>query len=201
MKKAVQTTAAQTRDQREHKRITTTLPGRLFVPAEEADWPCEILNLSLGGAGVRCEEPPPLNSFVVLYVDGIGRYEAVATRYVEGELGLRFVCNDAQRQRLLEDLITFVSGGLTHDTRLRRHGRQASRSIGNLTLADGSSVPCDILDVSLQGLSLRTAYRPPIGEIVEFGHTQGRVIRHHADGVGIEFLIPSKNSAVQANGD
>ena len=74
-------------DQRASERYPMRLAGKLFVPAEEVTLDCTIINLSVGGAGIYCAEPPPLDCFVVLYIDGFGRYEGVTTRYVEGELG------------------------------------------------------------------------------------------------------------------
>jgi hypothetical protein len=48
--------------------------------------------------------------------------------------------------------------------------------------------------MSLQGVSLRTDSRPPIGEIINLGRTWGRVIRHHQDGIAIQFLELMANS-------
>ena len=92
----------QSPDQREHDRVVTSLSGQLFVPAEDIYIDCEILNLSLGGAGIRCDEPPPLHTFVMLKIDGFGQYESVATRYIEGELGLRFICDEDRCHLLLK---------------------------------------------------------------------------------------------------
>src|SRR6185312_4309159 len=85
-------------ERRTYERIATALQGKFFIPAEELTLDCEIVNLSAGGAGVRCEEPPPLQTFVVLYIEGFGRFECVATRFAEGQLGLHFVCKEAKRQ-------------------------------------------------------------------------------------------------------
>jgi hypothetical protein len=175
-------------EQRAHERIITALPGRFFIPAEEATLDCQIVNLSGGGAGIRCSEPPPLDTFVVLYIDGFGRFDGVATRYVEGALGLKFVCKQAKRLRLLRDLANYVDSGATPLTRLRRHPRTPSVSVGYYHRPNGERVPCDVLDMSLQGVSLRTAIRPPIGEIINLGRTWGRIVRHHEDGIAIAFL-------------
>jgi len=181
-------------DQRQHERVVTALPGRLFVPAEEVTLECRIVNLSAGGAGVECEEPPPLNAFVVLYVDGFGRFDCVATRFVKGELGLRFVCKEAKRQRLVEDLSSFVQTGATRKTRLRLYPRLPSESDTHFTHASGVTAPCQVVDISLQGLSLRTAMRPPIGEMITMGLTHGRVVRHLDDGIAIQFIDISEST-------
>jgi hypothetical protein len=188
MKSEAKAVAPAPGEQRAFERIATALAGKLFVPAEEVTLDCEIVNLSGGGAGVRSAEPPPLNTYVVLYIEGFGRFECVATRFVEGELGLKFVCKEAKRQRLLRDLAVYVNNGAAGVTRLRRHQRVNSVSVGYFSRPSGETVACDVLDISLQGVSLRTGSRPPIGEIINLGRTWGRVIRHHPDGIAIQFL-------------
>jgi hypothetical protein len=176
-------------EQRADARVKLRLEGKLFLPAEETTFECIVVDLSAGGAGIYCAEPPPLNSFVVLYVNGFGRFEGVATRYVKGELGLRFVCKDSKRKRLEEDLDNYVKEGLLGITRLRRFQRTAPRApIEHFIRADGSVVPCELLDISLQGVSLRTRVHPPIGEVIELGATKAWVIRHFDDCIGVQFL-------------
>jgi hypothetical protein len=181
-------------DQRQYERIATALTGRLFVPAEECTLECRIINLSAGGAGVECDEPPPLNAFVVLYVDGFGRFDCVATRYVKGELGLRFVCKEAKRRRLVEDLTSFVQTGITRKTRLRAHRRLPSDTATHFTRANGATAPCQVMDISLQGLSLCTDLQPPIGEIISLGVCHGRVVRHLDSGIAIQFVHTSEGT-------
>jgi hypothetical protein len=179
---------ARSDDQRSSDRVVVTLAGKLFVPAEETTLDCTVINLSVGGAGLYCLEPPPLEAFVVLYVTGFGRFEGVTTRFVKGELGLKFICKDAKRKRLEEDLAGFVREGMVGVTRLRRYPRAAaSAQISQFTCANGESVPCKLLDVSLQGALLKTAVRPAIGEVIRLGQTRAWVIRHHAEGVGVQF--------------
>ena len=176
-------------EQRADERVKLRLEGKLFLPAEETTFECIIVDLSAGGAGIYCAEPPPLNSFVVLYVNGFGRFEGVATRYVKGELGLRFVCKDAKRKRLVEDLDSYVKEGLLGITRLRRFQRSKPRApLDHFIRTNGSVVPCELLDISLQGVSLRTKVHPPIGEVIELGATKGWVIRHFDDCIGVQFL-------------
>jgi hypothetical protein len=160
----------------------------MFVPTEDMTLECQVINLSAGGALIQCEAPPPRNIRVVLYIDGFGRFEAVTTRYVRDELGLRFVCTEEKRQRLLQNIAAFINGGVTSATQLRRHVRTASTSFGYFVPPSGESVSCNVLNISSQGMSLRTKGRPPIGEIVNFGCTKGRVVRHHENGIAIQFL-------------
>ena len=190
-----QAQSARSQDQRSSERVAVRLAGKLFVPAEQNTLECIIINLSVGGAGIHCPEPPPLDAFVVLYVDGFGRFDGVTTRYVNGELGLKFVCKEARRKKLEQDLESFVKEGMTSVTRLRRHRRNpVNTSILFFSRADGSQAACKLMDLSFQGAMLKTHVRPPIGEIVHLGQTRGWVVRHHDEGIGVQFQQPFEAS-------
>ena len=178
-------------EQRGSERYTVRLAAKLFVPAEQITLDCTVVNLSAGGAGLHCPEPPPLDAFVVLYMEGFGRFDAVTTRYIKGELGLKFVYKDAKRKRLEQDLANFIQDGMTGITRLRRHRRNATSSpILFFTRTDGSAAACKVMDISLQGVLLKTQVRPDIGEVIHLGQTRGWVVRHHEQGIGVQFQQP-----------
>ncbi|HVU20193.1 MAG TPA: PilZ domain-containing protein, partial [Rhizomicrobium sp.] len=78
--------------------------------------------------------------------------------------------------------------GLIDDADLRRHDRTPTKGIARFTRADGQFVACEVMDLSVSGVSLKTDVRPPIGEFVLIGQMAGRVARHHESGIGIEFI-------------
>jgi hypothetical protein len=61
--------------------------------------------------------------------------------------------------------------------------------------ANGQVLACDVLDISLDGVSVRTKFRPPVGEIVNLGRTRGRVVRHHQDGIAIQYVREVEKAA------
>jgi hypothetical protein len=82
-----------------------------------------------------------------------------------------------------------VKEGTLGVTRLRRFQRGTPRApIEQFTRANGEVAACELIDISFQGVSLRTSVRPPIGEVIELGLTRGWVIRHFDDCVGVQFL-------------
>ena len=71
----------------------------------------------------------------------------------------------------------------------RRHARyQPSDSASQLILPDGRNYPCEILDISVSGASVKVDVSPSIGTYVMLGKMRGRITRLHAEGIGIEFL-------------
>lgn len=62
---------------------------------------------------------------------------------------------------------------------------QASHTF--LTVADGSTHPCFIIDVSTAGVAISCEYDPPIGTPLAVGACVGRVIRKFDNGFAVRF--------------
>jgi CheY-like chemotaxis protein len=73
------------------------------------------------------------------------------------------------------------------------HERRSYRRVNvggggtDLTLSDGTKQACCVVNLSLGGAAIETYPRPAIGTQVSIGRTNGRVIRHTANGVAVEF--------------
>ena len=70
----------------------------------------------------------------------------------------------------------------------RQHERIAvTNRNAELTLTGGITLPCLLLDVSLSGASVACRAKPDIDEEVRLGRLKARVVRHHSEGVGLQF--------------
>ncbi|HEY2009004.1 MAG TPA: PilZ domain-containing protein [Rhizomicrobium sp.] len=177
-----------TENRRKHERSAVSLDGRLFVPAEESEQPCQVVDLSAGGARVICEDVPPCTTYVILYVNGFGRFPAITTRYSDGAIGMRFDMTEHKRARLTRQIKAYLEAGIVGVTNLRRYKRALVPAQGTFLREDGQEVACMIRDFSLQGLFVETNIRPPLGEMISIGHHKGRVVRHERNGVAIQFV-------------
>ncbi|HWY61789.1 MAG TPA: PilZ domain-containing protein [Rhizomicrobium sp.] len=182
-------------DQRDFQRVRTGQVGTVFVPPDGASHKCTIIDISPGGARVAWTHSILPETLTVLYIEGLGRFDAFVIRSEGAELGLFFVCGDEKRLKIQDKLVQYVGQGTVSPTRLRRHQRMPAKAFGHFTRADGNLVPCHVLDISLQGMSVQTLDRPPIGEIVNLGGAFGRVTRHFGDGIAIQFLLDVTKSA------
>jgi hypothetical protein len=176
-------------ERRRFKRVPVEISGRLFVPAENQEAVCKVLDMSPGGARIGSEVVPASGSQVVVYIDGFGRFEGKVARPVEGGFGIEFSCSAHKRERVAEQLTLYLNGGKIEESTLRRHDRTATKGMARFTRANGDVVNCEVLDLSLSGVSLITEIRPPVGEFVLIGQMAGRVARHHGSGIGIEFIV------------
>ena len=175
-------------ERRRFRRVRVDLPGKLFVPGSGQECACKILDLSPGGAHVEGDLVLEGESQVVLYIDGFGRFEGTVVRRDRLGFGVKFICTALKRERTAEQLTLFMNRSLVDEADLRRDDRTPTKGLTRFTRADGQLVPCEVLDLSMSGISVKTKVRPPIGEFVLIGQMAGRIARHHDEGIGIEFV-------------
>jgi hypothetical protein len=168
--------------------VRVDLSGRLFVPADEREAPCRIIELSPDGASLQCEVVPGCGSSVVLYVEGLSRFEGVVARRNGDVIEVKFVCTVAKRDRTAEQIAAMRDKGLNSGSILRRHERSHRKGCTQFTRANGQIVSGEVIDISVSGVSLRTDTRPLIGEFVLVAQIVGQISRYHEDGIGIEFV-------------
>ena len=172
------------------RRTRLYLPGQLFDPQNEETADCKVLHLWPGGADIQCAAKFPPQTSLVLYVSGFGRFEGRAVPHGDGDgdVELEFAIREAKRDRLIEKLASFAKDGILGVAQLRKHQRILSLATGRITRQNGEEIACEVLDVPLDGVSLKTKERPPVGEIVKLGRCYGRVTRQHSDGVAIQYV-------------
>ncbi|HEY2885001.1 MAG TPA: PilZ domain-containing protein [Rhizomicrobium sp.] len=175
-------------ERRRFRRVRVDLPGRLFVPTDSREAACKIIDMSPGGASVECEIMPALGTQIILYIERLGRFEGAVSRANDPGFGVRFSSTQHKRERTAEQLMLLANNSPLDETNLRRDERIPSKAQTRFTRSDGSIVECDVVDLSTSGISLKTRIKPAVGEFVLIGHMAGRVVRHHNEGVGIEFV-------------
>ena len=164
------------------------------MPGSGEETTCTVLDLSPGGAQIDCSLSLEMGSQAVLYVNGFGRFEGTIVRREDKLSGIRFTSSALKRERTAEQLTLFMNHELVEGTELRRHDRAPTKGLTRFTRVDGQIVPCEVLDLSMSGISVKTDIKPPIGEFVLIGQMAGRIARHHDEGIGIEFVGVSGSS-------
>jgi len=178
------------KERRRFRRVRLSIMGRLYIPATQEEAMCTAQDISPGDACIDCELKQEPMGRAVIYLESLGRFEGPISRGDDGRLVMTFSCSPLKREKLADQLILEVNRHLLGDADLRRHDRveAVSGSYTHFTRASGEQIRCEVLDLSLTGVSVRTELRPPVGEHILIGHRAGRVARHHAEGIGVEFL-------------
>ncbi len=188
-----------TNERRRFRRVRVTLAGRLYIPANQEEAICTVDDISPGDAMLLCELKQEPKGRAVIYLDGLGRFEGPVVRAQDGGFVMTFSCSLQKREKLADHLTLELNRHLLDDSDLRKHDRveAQSGSFTHFTRSTGDQVRCEVLDLSLTGVSVRSDVKPPIGEHILIGARAARVARHHSDGIGVEFLGATHQPSAQ----
>lgn len=178
------------KERRRFRRVHLAVAGRLFVPATQEETVCTIEDISPGDASVLCQLQQEPFGRAVIYLETMGRFEGPIIRRTKTGFVMAFSCSVQKRERLADQLTVELNRHLLSESDLRRYDRieAASGSYTHFTRSNGEQIKCEVLDLSLTGVSVRCDMRPPVGEHILIGHRAGRIARHHNEGVGIEMF-------------
>jgi hypothetical protein len=171
---------------RKYERAPVALEGAIFAAGSTQQ--CQILDLSPGGARLRLAAPLPPQEEVYLYIKGFGRFRAQLVRSADAEIALRFVVDNESVLGLLRGLSNYVKGLDTAQTSQRKEVRVPVSIAAVCRMADGTVLPCEIMDASMRSMSLRLSERPRVGSLITLGGAKVRVIRHHSQGIAVQCL-------------
>ena len=189
---AVDTTTARPASQgdaRRHRRVELSLLGRL-MRANKQEYPCRLIDISVGGAALQSPVTPPVGERIVAYFDHIGGIEGHVVRGMDGGFAMELVATQHKREKLAAQITWLINrdelGGVADS---RHHERTSLRSkTASLKLDEGVVIQVSVVDISMSGASIATEARPPLGAEVKLGKMRGRVVRHHPDGIGVQFI-------------
>jgi hypothetical protein len=178
------------KERRRFRRVNVAITGRLYIPATQEEAICTVEDISPGDACILCELREEPRGRAVIYLDTLGRFEGPVVRARNGGFVMTFSCSLQKREKLADLLALEMNRHLMSEADLRRYDRveATNGSFTHFTRSTGEQMRCEVMDLSLTGVSVRTDHKPPVGEHILIGHRAGRIARHHGDGIGIEFL-------------
>jgi PilZ domain-containing protein len=173
-------------DRRRFRRVPVTLHGR-FMAQNEQEYPCEVVNMSAGGMALLAPVSCQPGERIVAYLENLGRLEGIVARTFEGGFAVEIKASSQKRERIA-NLLTWYTNREYLDGQERKHERFEPRiATQKLILPNGDVHDCRVIDVSLSGASVAMRVKPPLDSTVILGRLRGRVVRHHDQGIGIQF--------------
>ena len=184
-------------DLRRHRRIQLALAGR-FMRADRQEYPCEVKDISVGGASVTSAVLPEAGERVIAYFDQLGGIEGIVGRTFPKGFAFQFRITAHKKEKLAAQITWLMNRDAFPDETGRQHERVGVNSRkSKLKLEDGIVIDVDVLDVSSSGTSLGTSARPAIGSEVFIGKIKAFVRRHHDGGVGLQFAVMQDVNALR----
>ena len=129
------------------------------------------------------------------YFRDFGTFDGYISDSTTGGFLLELDMTRDERAKLADKLVWLEK---KHKDPSVRDSRKNARYVPNsphsaLTLADGSVVPCFVIDASLSGAAVSSEVQLPIGTALAIGSCVGRVVRLFPEGFAIKFAEPIPN--------
>jgi hypothetical protein len=174
-------------ERRRFQRVRVNLLGR-YMLADRREFPCQVTDMSPGGMALVAPVSGKAGERVVAYIDHLGRLEGAIVRVYPNGFAMSIAATARKRDKLAAQLTWLANRHILNLPEDRRHDRVVPRNPRTtMVLADGTIIPCRIVDMSLSGAAVATETKPEVGALIMLGKTQGRVVRHIEDGVAVEF--------------
>lgn len=178
-------------DRRKHRRVALTLLGR-FMRASKEDFNCKLVDVSVGGAAIHTPVEVEMGERIVATFDHIGCIEGHVVRIFPGGFAIELQATQYKRDKLAAQITWLMNRHELGDgADVRRHERISiakAKKEAMMKLDEGVVIPVNVIDFSMSGASIATNARPPIGQMVLVGKLKAKVVRHHSEGIGVEFL-------------
>ncbi|MDQ2079704.1 PilZ domain-containing protein [Xanthobacteraceae bacterium Astr-EGSB] len=192
-------------DRRTDIRVITSIPGRYLLGSRRdergnrREFACRALNMSARAMLLAAPVSGPQGERVIAHFDQFGRLEGSIIRVLSRGFVMSISATEAERLRLAARL-AWLEDHKNHDAHeARKHERVVPRNPYSwVTLADGSTETCFIIDMSASGAAVSADVKPEIGTVLAIGRVIGRVRRHLAEGFAVEFIQMQSIDALPA---
>ncbi len=161
--------------------------------ANQQEFGCQVEDISAGGAALLTDadvaSKVEAGERIIAYIDKLGGLEGHVVRVAPEGFAFAFAATSNKREKLAAQLTFLANEKELAEVEARADERfPLGNRTATLNIADGTSRPCLILDVSLSGASIALTDPPEIGTEVWLGRLRGRIVRHHEEGAGLQFM-------------
>lgn len=167
--------------------------GRFSIPPSQRRYACRTIDMAAEIIALRSDIRPAVGDRISLDLDRWGRFEGAVIRLFDGGFTVGIETSDRPRAHMAMQFAWLTRHFAPDGPKYRRHERlRPKRRFTTFTVAQ-VTLPCEILDLSRSGASLRTEVTVPPGEKVTIGkRTQAEVVRRTEDGFAVRFrrLLP-----------
>jgi hypothetical protein len=174
-------------DRRRYPRFALNLPGRFMRP-DKLDYPCKLKDISVGGAAFITPTQPTVGEKVIVYLMHLGGLEGPVVRRTSDGFAMSITATQRKRDNLAARIQLLINRTDLAEADERISPRTPTTGFATLMLADGTVLECPMLDVSGSGISIVTPIKPPVGAEVILSNERAIVVRHHEEGIAVEFV-------------
>lgn len=175
-------------EKRRFKRVSLNLPAHIVVNTVD-QYQGRLVNISSGDLALLVESKVAVGDAVVTHIPELDVIEGTVARLFPDGFAVSFLLSKRRRALLTEKLMLLsnpaYANGLDDRRITPRHRISKSRTVCRLD--DGASLFVQVIDMSVNGVSVDAPRRPPIGSAIFIGRDRGIVVRHTPRGFVIVY--------------
>lgn len=182
-------------DRRHDARFILNLAGRYALSSKRdtlgnrREFACRALNMSARAMLLAGPVRGPVGDRVIATIDQVGRLEGTIARVMDRGFVVTISGSDEDRVRLEAKLVWLEQFKNFDAADNRRHGRLVPKTpYSTLILADGTTLTCLVIDMSVSGAAVSADVVPEIGMPVAVSQLVGRVVRRFDEGFAVRFV-------------
>lgn len=187
------------RNRRQYERRQLNAEVR-FITHSDLEAMGDLKDISESGLFMATDTDAKIGDRIIAYPKGLGRLEGVIVRKTGEGVAVHFDISNEQRKHL-EKRINSALTGMPYLRLVDKRGHKRTPLKIDTTAqveAGGGSFPCQIVDISHSGASIRSDRRLQVGVMVQIGMLQGRVCRETEEGFALEFCKPEASDDTAA---
>lgn len=168
-------------------RYTLDLPGR-FMRTDKLDYPCRLKDISVEDAALLSPAVLSIGEHLIVYLLHLGGLEGDVVRRFPGGFAMAITATQRKRDKLANQIRRLSAQPDISQHEERVYPRHRVEGVATMRLFDGTTLDCPMLDVSRSGASIVVPIRPPLGTEVILANQRAVVVRHHDEGIAVEFV-------------
>lgn len=188
MPRLAEAQAPQPNPARPDNRLPVRIPGRFMTEASEEH---RMVSVAMSGtsAEVRAHVLPARGSNIVCYFDEIGRVVGSVKETLAKGFIVAFATTSLKRDKIADRLVWLANKDALGLSDERAEPRYSAGGPAMVQLANGRTVKCRVVDISLSGAGFEAmGLAPALGEVIRAGSLRGEVVRSSGRSFGIRFL-------------
>jgi len=156
---------------------------------------CSVLKITPKTIVLAAPVKGAIGEWVNVHFGTLGKFEGPIVKIAQRSFVMRIVAT-ADEASSLAGKIAWVENGTAANG--RRHTRFVPlESRSTVRLANGTVVPCEIIDYTASGTAVSAEFDLDLGVVVKVGKVFGRVVRKFAGGFAIEFASLQDDRAIE----
>jgi hypothetical protein len=180
-----------------------TVAGRYAIGTDDVHpginlFACRLRMMSSDAFRVTAPVIPPIGETIRATLGPFGALRGIIERQFEDGFVVKIEHDADSRARLNAQITAFTEQLWTGDEDRRGAGRYLPRNPRTVfARPDGWSQPCLIMDYSVSGAAISSAFQPAVGEVVTVGSLTAEVVRLFDVGFAVRFFEPQDAETVE----